>query len=227
MNVASDFILASGSPRRSFLLKACGFNFTVSPSDISEDYNPSLNANDVPGYLALLKAKASRTLHPKVKLILTADTVVILNDEILNKPKDESEAVDMLLRLSGNAHTVVTSTVLSTQDNFIKINCNSTVRFNKLEREDIVYYVRNFKPLDKAGAYGAQECLPEHYNPCSIEELNFLEELKIKYLLHESKKAPVHIQPIAAINSIEGSYFNVMGLPIHELFEPINRILNK
>lgn len=220
------FLLASGSPRRSFLLKACGFQFSVKPTNVPEDFHQELPARFVPKYLAQIKAEASRKDNPNTNLIITADTVVILNNQILNKPADETEAVGMLERLSGRTHEVITAVGISTPSGMDFIECNSKVTFRKLNKESVQSYVREFKPLDKAGAYGAQECLPEGYNPCSEEEIIFLNRIGQPRLLEESKPEYQTTLPMVAIERIEGSYFNVMGLPIHLLLDPLNKLLN-
>lgn len=220
-----NFLLASGSPRRSFLLKACGLEFTVTPTNIPEDFHKEMPAKSVPRYLAHLKAEASRKENPDADLIVTADTVVILKNEILNKPTGEAEAIRMLGLLSGRTHEVITAVGLSTKSNLDFIECKSEVTFRSLHKSEIESYVKDFRPLDKAGAYGAQECLPEGYDPCSQEEKDFLERIGQPGLLKESKPILSSIKPIVAIEKIKGSYFNVMGLPIHLLLDPLLRLL--
>jgi len=224
---SQQFILASGSPRRSFLLKACGFDFVVNPSQASEEFDDTTLAEEVPSLLAIRKAEASRNVHPNARLILTADTVVILNNQILNKPVDEADAIRMLGKLSNNSHVVITAVALSTTSTIEVITCRSIVRFLSLNPKEIAHYVEHFRPLDKAGAYGAQECLPDHYNPCSQEEINFLKVIGKPDLLQNSKPQALDVSPLIAIKEIEGSYFNVMGLPIHLIYASINSILSK
>lgn len=221
------FVLASGSPRRKFLLESCGFSPLVSPSNADEDFDPSLPPEQVPGFLAKVKALASRAQHPDAEIILTADTVVILEGTILNKPIDESDAVIMLRKLSGKFHSVITAVGLSTPGSMEVIGCKSTVYFRALDEREIEHYVRNFRPLDKAGSYGAQECLPEGYDPCTKEEQKFLSLIGKPNLLAESKPNFGSIRPMIAIEKIEGSYFNVMGLPIHMIYPKIFTYINK
>lgn len=164
-------------------------------------------------------------MNPGEILILTADTVVILEGQIMNKPSDENEAILMLEKLSGKTHEVITAVGLSTAAGLDFIECRSAVRFKNLSIHEIEAYVKNFKPLDKAGAYGAQECLPENYNPCSETEQEFLIQIGKSELLQESKRVINGHLPIVAIDHIQGSYFNVMGLPIHLLMDPIRKVL--
>lgn len=192
-----------------------------------EDFHREIPAEKVPRYLAQIKAEASRVENPGADLIVTADTVVILDNEILNKPADETEAIGMLTRLSGRTHEVITAVGLSTISSLDFIECRSEVSFRVLNKSEIESYVKNFRPLDKAGAYGAQECLPEGYDPCSREEKEFLVRIGKLALLEESKPNYAINKPIVAIEKIKGSYFNVMGLPIHLLQDPLIRILNR
>ena len=157
-----QLVLASGSPRRAFLLKECGFDFTVQPTNASEDFDDDMNVNEVPAFLAGKKAEAAfKTIQPN-QLVLTSDTVVIFENKILNKPESSMQAIEMLTKLSGNTHKVITAVCLLTKDGIETIEENSWVTFLDLKRADIERYVEHFNPLDKAGAYGAQECLPDN-----------------------------------------------------------------
>jgi len=220
-----SFILASGSPRRSFLLKSAGFNFIVAPSDADENFPDNMPPEEVPSYLAVIKAHASRKNHPDHMLILTADTVVISKGKILNKPASEEEAFNMLMHLSGTSHKVITSVAISSHGNTEIVSCASEVYFKKLTPEQIRNYVRDFRPLDKAGAYGAQECLPHDYNPCSKEENEFLEKMGLTGLLKESQPDAQLRKPMIAIDRIDGSFFNVMGLPLHLITDKLKNLL--
>lgn len=211
-------VLASGSPRRAYLLKACGLDFVVRPTDAPEDFPSELPASKVPAMLSERKARtALETLRPN-ELVLTADTIVILDGSILNKPGSEAEAIDMLLRLSGKTHTVLTACCLANIERLEVREEVSQVTFNQLSDKEILRYVQNFKPLDKAGAYGAQECLAKEYNPCSDEEISFINALNLKKIIEESKPVLLPAEPLIAIKKISGSYFNVMGLPIHNVY---------
>lgn len=211
-------VLASGSPRRAYLLRACGLNFDTRPTDTPEDFSPDLPAYKVPSMLSERKAQAARRSLLSNELVLTADTIVILNGRILNKPENEAEAKEMLSNLSGQTHQVVTAYCLADAENLEVREEISQVTFNPLNERDILRYVENFKPLDKAGAYGAQECLADDYNPCSEEENAFINALSLHDIIAESKPQNLPAEPLIAIQKISGSYFNVMGLPIQKVY---------
>jgi septum formation protein len=220
-----SLVLASNSPRRAFLLKECGFEFIVQPTHASEEFDDDINLAEVPAFLAGKKAEAAfKSIKPN-QLIVTADTVVIFDNQILNKPNTPAEAIDMLTRLSGNTHKVITAVCLTTKDGFETIEEISWVTFRDLDPEDIKNYVEHFKPMDKAGAYGAQECLPDNYNPLSGHERDFLTRINKGDLLQKSKPAEYPVRPLVAIEEIAGSYFNVMGLPIARLYDKIKQAL--
>ena len=227
MKTEASLILASGSPRRSFLLSACRINFSVQPSHIEEAYPENLYPWLVPSYLAQKKSGASEFINPG-DTILTADTVVLLNNQILNKPADNTEAVDMLKRLSGNTHEVITAVNLRSHNSNRIIECKALVSFNKLDEKEIIEYVEKFKPLDKAGAYGAQECLPTGYNPCSDLEKIFLKRIGNPQLFEQSTvTSSSSAKPLEAIKEIKGSYFNVMGLPIHLIYDYLSEFVSE
>ena len=219
-----SLILASGSPRRAFLLKECGFEFTVKPTNASEDFDDDMDVMLVPAYLASKKAEAAcQSIQPN-QLVLTSDTVVIFENQILNKPESPKQAIDMLTMLSGNTHKVITAVCLITQDGMETMEENSWVTFRDLKRDDIERYVEHFKPFDKAGAYGAQDCLPENYSPLSGYERDFLNRINKPDLLVKSK-SEYPVAPLVAIEEIAGSYFNVMGLPIAKLYDTLRLAL--
>lgn len=227
MNTSRPFVLASGSPRRSFLLKECGFHFVVHPTHASEEFEEDMEVELVPEFLAIKKAKAAVQLANVDQLILTADTVVIFNNAILNKPQNTQEAIQMLSLLSGNTHKVITAVCLATRSTLETIEEISWVTFHDLDLIDIEKYVQQFKPLDKAGAYGAQECLPETYDPCSGQERAFLQRIKNATILEKSKPDPSTAKPLTAIKEIAGSYFNVMGLPIAKIYDRLLALANQ
>ena len=150
-------ILASQSPRRQQLLAESGLPYEPAPRyDCQEVYPATLAATQVPRYLSQLKSRAYPRPLAENEILLTADTVVILNGEVLGKPEDREDAIRMLERLSGHRHTVVTGVTLRTARRRRSFSVRSDVWFRALTREEIVYYVDNFHPLDKAGSYGIQ-----------------------------------------------------------------------
>ena len=179
-------ILASKSPRRQFLLKELGLDFEVRTKDIDESFPSSLKGQDIALYVCRKKATAfSRSLKEN-ELLITADTIVCIGNSVLNKPSDEKDAAEMLKILSGKMHVVFTAVCLKTTKKEKLFFAGTNVYFKPLGKEEIDYYIKNFNPFDKAGAYGAQEW--------------------IGYI---------------GIEKIEGSYFNVMGLPVKELYEEL------
>lgn len=213
MNFKHPIILGSSSPRRQFLMKAVGFDFTIKSPNVDESYPTDLQLDRVPRYLALKKAQMLVSVLTN-EIILTADTIVILENKILNKPENRDQAMNMLSDLSGKSHRVITAVCLTSK---MKESCfeeSTQVRFRHLSQSDIESYVDEYNPFDKAGAYGAQECLPAGYNPCSTEEINFLASIGKMNLFDESIVQKNNAD-VSIIEKIDGSYFNVMGLPIH------------
>lgn len=151
-------ILASNSPRRKELLAGLGLPFEVRVlQDIDESYPDDLPVSEVALYIAGKKADAYRTIVNDDDLIITADTVVIVGDEILGKPVDEADAERMLRQLSGRIHQVTTGVCLLTASQERRFAVTTDVTFKELSDEEIRYYVTTYKPFDKAGAYGIQE----------------------------------------------------------------------
>ena len=180
-------ILASASPRRQYLLKELGLDFEICTTNVKEEYPEGLDPKGIASYRAELKAASFDTGRMNSKAILiAADTIVVLGDEILGKPANHDEAVIMLKKLSGNRHEVVTAVCLKSRKRAKTFTVQSTVFFKDLSLEEIEYYIRNFQPFDKAGGYGVQEW--------------------IGYI---------------GISKIEGSFFNIMGLPVKELYEEL------
>ncbi len=183
-------ILASQSPRRHHLLKSIGLDFDIlSGLDTDESFPDDMPIDKVPVYLAKKKAATYQSFIDEKTILITADTIVSINNSILNKPKDYEDAAKMLKILSGNKHTVITGVCINTKDNQKCFNAYTDVYFDKLEPDEIEYYIKKFEPFDKAGAYGIQEW--------------------IGYI---------------GIKKIEGSYFNVMGLPVQKLYEELKTI---
>lgn len=186
-------LLASQSPRRRELMSGCGLPYELAPKfDCEERYPADLAAEEVPGYLSRLKSEAYPSPLAPQEILLTADTVVVLDGEVLGKPHGRDEAVEMLRRLSARRHTVVSGVTFRTPDRMHTFTTRTSVWFRRLEREEIDYYVDTFRPFDKAGSYGIQEWIG-----------------------------------YAAIERIEGSFYNVMGLPIQKLYVELDQFLNR
>jgi septum formation protein len=149
-------LLASNSPRRKQLLSDAGFDFSIEVLPTSETFPADLPAEEVAAYIAHEKAEMFRGRRPD-SIILTADTVVIADNQILGKPADFNDAWQMLARLSGKSHTVVTAVSMLSGDQIQTVSDAAQVYFRKLDDSEITYYIENYKPYDKAGAYGIQE----------------------------------------------------------------------
>lgn len=156
LNLQFPLILASNSPRRKEILSQAGFDFTILPSDIDESFPDSMLASDVPTMLAEKKAKALNESCAG-QLILAADTVVIVDGKILNKPLNKSEARQMLVDLSGRTHQVITGFALAGPNGIQSASDEALVTFKSLADWEIDFYVRGGSGLDKAGAYGVQD----------------------------------------------------------------------
>ncbi len=153
-----DIILASNSPRRKELLQRLGIVFKVNCLyGIDETYPDSLAAESIALYVATKKAEAYKDYTQQNELIITADTTVICDGQVMGKPRDVAEAKQMLRRLSGNTHQVVTGVVVQTKERTESLSVSTDVKFAKLSDDEIDYYVDNFLPFDKAGSYGIQE----------------------------------------------------------------------
>ena len=164
-------------------MKEAGFHFTTEKPDVDESFPDDLPVDQVAKYLAEKKAEYFR-LTMKDEIVVTADTVVILNDRIINKPEDRNEAIKMLTALSGKTHIVMTGVCILSKEREESFDDTTEVTFQTLKPAEIEYYVDTYKPYDKAGAYGAQDWIG-----------------------------------MVAIKKIVGSYFNVMGLPIHKVYQ--------
>ena len=151
-------ILASNSPRRKELLSGLDVDFEVRVlAGIDESYPASLPTMQIAEYISKKKAAAYRETMAVDELVITADTVVILGDEVMGKPKDDAEACRMLRELSGQTHQVITGVTLTTMERQISFSVKTDVTFKELTNEEIHYYVEKYHPMDKAGAYGIQE----------------------------------------------------------------------
>lgn len=209
-------ILASSSPRRQYLMKEAGFQFSIEKPEVEEVFPEGLPTEEVARYLASIKAESFR---PRLRdeVIVTADTVVILDGKILNKPVDRQDAFRMLTSLSDRTHTVMTGVSIVSKEKEEHFDDSTNVTFQKLLPREINFYIDHFKPFDKAGAYGAQDTLPEGMNPCSSEEMEFLRKIKKENLVQESMPFAVGAR-VVLVRQISGSYFNVMGLPVHKVY---------
>lgn len=186
-----DIVLASASPRRRFLLEGIDLDFKIeNGGDVNEIFDPTMNILIVPEYLAEQKSKKfARELNDN-EILITADTMVLCENEILGKPLGRKEAIAMLVKLSGKKHQVLTGVFIRSNIKSTSFTATTDVYFRDLSVNEIEYYVDRYQPYDKAGAYGAQEW--------------------IGYV---------------AISRIEGSYFNVMGLPVQRLYIELDKFL--
>jgi septum formation protein len=181
-------VLASSSPRRKKILEDVGYTFDIYPSNILEVYPDSLPIEDIPVYLAEKKAESVKSKF-KNAIIISADTIVAFNKEVMEKPINGKEAARMLQTLSGQTHQVITGVSIIYKNEAVSFTDITLVTFKELSLEEIEYYVDHYQPFDKAGAYGIQEWLG-----------------------------------LIGVERIEGSYFNVMGLPIHRVYSEISRL---
>ena len=157
-NLLADkkLILASGSPRRQQFLHDLGLEFEIRLIDVEEIYPEELKAEEITDYLAALKANVFTDLQPD-EIVVTSDTIVWHNDVALGKPKDYEHAFEMLSTLSDSTHNVITSVFIKSNANELLFHDVTRVTFAKLSKEEIDYYLENFKPYDKAGSYGIQD----------------------------------------------------------------------
>lgn len=150
-------ILASNSPRRKDIMASAGFKFEVRSKNVPEDHPEGIAPKDIPQHLAQKKAKAFLPELNGDEIVIGADTIVVLNGVIFEKPIDREDAIRMLGQLSGNAHEVYTGVCIISNEHEISFTEKTIVHFNQLTQEEIIYYVENYKPYDKAGAYACQE----------------------------------------------------------------------
>lgn len=177
-------VLASKSPRRKELLGMLDIPFEIRVKDgIDESYPADMPAVEVPEFLSRLKGKAYAEDIKGNEMVITADTVVILDGKIYGKPHSEEGAVDMLMELQGRTHTVASGVCVATKEKIVSFTTTTEVTFAPLTREEAKWYAEKYRPLDKAGAYGIQEWIG-----------------------------------CAAVARIDGSFYNVMGLPVHQLY---------
>lgn len=183
-------VLASNSPRRRELLSGLNLEYTVRVlPDINESYPDTLKGEEIPMYISREKAEAYRNSMAEDELIITADTVVCINEKVLGKPRTQEEAKEMLRELSGKTHQVITGVCLMTCGLQRTFSATTQVTFDVLTEDEIEFYVEKFRPLDKAGAYGVQEWIG-----------------------------------FVGVSRLEGSYFNVMGLPVQRLYQELKKL---
>jgi len=173
-------LLASKSPRRKELLEKAQIPFTQISANWEENYDPKMNAYEVPQYLSYHKAEHIKDQLKRNEILLTADTIVIQNNQVLGKPKDRNEAFLTIQSLSDDTHDVVTGITLMSLDKTVNASCFSSVDMMSLSNNEIYNYIDQYEPYDKAGSYGIQDWIG-----------------------------------ICKIRSIQGSYHNIMGLPVH------------
>ena len=191
-NVRWKIILASNSPRRRELLAGLDLQFEVRVlQDIDESYPEDLPTQKIAEFISKKKADAYVQTMADDELVITADTIVILGDEVMGKPHDEADAKRVLGELSGQTHQVTTGVTLSTKERQMSFSVVTDVTFKQLSSDEIDYYVRTYHPMDKAGAYGIQEW--------------------IGYI---------------GVTALNGSYFNVMGLPVQRIYEALRTFSN-
>ncbi len=214
-------ILCSASPRRQLLLREMALQFEVQTKNVDESFPANLKREQIACYLSQKKAEAFKESTSGEKIFITADTIVCFEDHVLNKPADHAEAFHMLKQLSGNVHQVFTGVTLFNDIHSKTFFVKTDVHFNELKDDAVDFYIEQFKPFDKAGSYGAQECLPDDMDPISKEERKFLKDLGKPHLAESIRHSSPASNRLIAIKKIDGSYFNVVGLPIKELYEEL------
>ncbi|MDX1601775.1 MAG: Maf-like protein [Salinimicrobium sediminis] len=182
-------ILASGSPRRQQFFRDLGLDFEIRLKPIEEKFPSELGGVEITNYLAELKAAAFEGELSTGDILVTSDTIVWHGGRALEKPADPAQALQMLKELSGKTHEVITSVCFMTSEKLRTVHAITRVTFSRLEEDEIRFYIDNFRPFDKAGAYGIQEWIG-----------------------------------LIGVEHIEGSYFNVVGLPTHLVYQTLREI---
>jgi len=183
-------ILASRSPRRQQLLKELGLKFEIAVKEYDESYPDGLSGDEIARFVSHAKAGSFAGEISENEIIIAADTIVWCNGRVLGKPADEKEAAGFLMAISGNTHEVITGVTLRSCSREITFSESTHVTFEPFSEEEINYYIQNYKPFDKAGAYGIQEWIG-----------------------------------IIACSHIDGSYFNVVGLPVQRLYKELQNFI--
>tara|TARA_B110000003_G_scaffold53347_1_gene53133 strand:+ start:86721 stop:87311 length:591 start_codon:yes stop_codon:yes gene_type:complete len=186
-----NIILASGSPRRQNLFKKLNIPFTIKVNKVDEIYPEELKEAEITDYLAKLKSKSFKNLSIN-DLLITSDTIVWFEGKAIGKPKNKKDAFVMLKKMSGKKHYVFTSIFIKNLSFYKSFNDKTMVEFEKFTDEEIDYYLKEFKPYDKAGGYGIQDWLG-----------------------------------MIGVKRIVGSYYNVMGLPVHKLYKELLLLVKK
>jgi septum formation protein len=189
MYTGKRVILASQSPRRKQLLEQAGIPFEVKVVDTAETFPAGMHIPEIPVHIARQKSAAVAALCSADDIIITADTVVVLDDKIIGKPKDRDDAINILTSLSGRTHRVITGVVIQHNGQEQSFSKETEVHFKPLTNEQIIYYIDGYKPYDKAGAYAIQEWIGA-----------------------------------VGIESINGCFYNVMGLPISNVVEVLEKM---
>jgi septum formation protein len=187
LSLRYPLVLASGSPRRKQLMTDAGFQFTIETRPTDEVFPDTMPVDEVAEYLARQKADEFRADLGN-RMVLCADTVVILDNQIMNKPQDEADARRMLRALSGRTHRVRTGVCILTPDETVSFTDETTVLFAPLTDDEITYYIQTCKPFDKAGSYGAQDFIG-----------------------------------LVGIERLDGSFYTVMGLPTHRVYQVLKQ----
>lgn len=187
---SSRIILASRSPRRQELLHGLGLKFDVVIKEYEEVYPEGLNGAEIARFVAHEKAACFKNEISDNEIVITADTIVWCNGKVLEKPVDRYDAIRILKEISGNTHEVITAVSLLSRSKELTFSESTKVTFEAMSEDEISYYIDNYKPYDKAGAYGIQEWIG-----------------------------------IIACSHIEGSYFNVVGLPVQRLYKELQNFL--
>ncbi|MEN8138472.1 MAG: Maf family nucleotide pyrophosphatase [Bacteroidota bacterium] len=182
-NSKKKILLASGSPRRQQFFRELGLSFEIRLKEIDESYPDNLKREEIAIYISEKKAGAFNDLDQD-EILVTSDTIVWLENVALGKPVNKEDAFEMLKRLSGKSHEVITAFTIKSKDKKLSDFSITKVNFKDLSDEEIEFYIENYQPYDKAGAYGIQEWIG-----------------------------------LIGIDKIEGSYFNVVGLPVNKLYK--------
>jgi len=191
MDLNCKVVLGSSSPRRKNFFKDMGIDVEIRTQEVAEEYPNHLVKEEITDYLAILKAEPLKKGLSDDEVLITSDTIVWFENKALGKPSDYNHAVEILELLSGNWHEVYTSVCFTSSQKQVVVNAITKVKFNNISREDIEYYINEYQPYDKAGAYGIQEWIG-----------------------------------LIAVEKIEGSFNNVVGLPTALVYQTLTKFCN-